>query len=61
MLVGNIDFYSDDEKCCDFMYALCVQYFRTKQLQEAIISQARAPIVGADIGRCGAFYVTFAR
>jgi hypothetical protein len=39
MLEGNTDFYSDNEQSASFLYALCVQYMRTKQVREAAVGQ----------------------
>jgi hypothetical protein len=47
MLAGNTDFYSDSEQSANFLYALCVQYTRTKQIREALVGQ-----IGTDFGGC---------
>lgn len=39
MLDGNTDFYSDNEQAANFLYALCIQYTRTKQMREAVVGQ----------------------
>jgi hypothetical protein len=38
MLDGDVSFYYDANKAADFLYGMCVQYLRTKQVREAIIS-----------------------
>jgi len=43
MLQGSTDFYANDEKASEFLYAISVQYLRTKKIREAIIAQVHAP------------------
>jgi hypothetical protein len=35
-LEGNTSFYSDPKACYEFLYAVYVQYFRTKKMRAAI-------------------------
>ena len=49
MLEGNANFYGDPPKASEFLYALSLQYFRTKRMREAIIARVRQPF--ENIGR----------
>ena len=51
MLAGNIDFYSDRKQAGDFLYAICLQYTRTKQVREALLSQIGTTFIGCDVKR----------
>jgi hypothetical protein len=51
MLAGNTDFYSDDEQAAQFLYALCVQFTRTKQAREAAVAQIGTDFHGCDVRR----------
>jgi hypothetical protein len=51
MLAGNTDFFSDNEQAAGFLYALCVQYTRTKQMREAVLGQIGADFRGCDVRR----------
>jgi hypothetical protein len=51
MLAGETDFYSDDEQAAKFIYALCVQFTRTKQVREAAVAQIGADFRGCDVRR----------
>lgn len=47
MLRGDTSFFDRDDEAMSFLYFLCVQSFRTKQIKEALI--ARAAATGAPI------------
>jgi len=49
MLEGNVSFFEDPAKASKFLYALSLQYTRTKKMKEAAI--ARAPQAFENIGR----------
>ena len=51
MLSGNSKFYSDDEQAAKFLYAISVQYTRTKQAREAALSLIGATVAGCDTSR----------
>src|ERR1017187_6665168 len=50
MLEGNTSFYSDPKACYEFLYAVCVQYFRTKKMRAAI-GAVKSPLPGSDMNR----------
>jgi hypothetical protein len=50
MLEGNTSFYSDPKACYEFLYAVCVQYFRTKKMRAAI-GRVNSPLPGSDMNR----------
>jgi uncharacterized protein DUF4238 len=49
-LNGDISFYSDDERCIDFLHYLCTQYWRTKGIKERAIERCNAD-KSADLSR----------
>ncbi len=49
MLEGDASFYRDPVRAAEFLYALSLQYFRTRQMREAIIARVRRPF--ENIGR----------
>ena len=49
MLDGHTDFYQDDAQAARFLHALCVQYTRTKQVREAMLSQFGSTVDGCDV------------
>lgn len=51
MLDGHTEFYQDDAQAAQFLHALCVQYTRTKQVREAMLSQLGSTINGCDVHR----------
>ena len=51
MLAGSTDFYADNEQAASFLYALCVQYTRTKRVREAAVGQIGAAFRGCDVRR----------
>jgi hypothetical protein len=51
MLAGSIEFYADCEQAAKFLYALSVQYTRTKQVREAALSQIGTTFNGCDTRR----------
>jgi hypothetical protein len=51
MLAGNTNFYSDDKAVREFLYAICIQYMRTKKRREALIAGVKSPLPGVDIRR----------
>ena len=51
MLAGRTDFYLDDERAANFLYALCVQLTRTKRVREAVVKQTGADFKGCDVRR----------
>lgn len=51
MLDGRTDFYQDDVQTALFLHALCVQYTRTKQVREAMLSQVGSTVEGCDVHR----------
>jgi len=51
MLAGDTDFYSDGEQLANFLYALSVQFTRTKQMREAVVRQVGADFRGCDVRR----------
>jgi hypothetical protein len=55
MLEGNTSFYSDPKACYEFLYAVCVQYFRTKKIRDAI-GAVRSLILGSDMNRVRSLY-----
>jgi hypothetical protein len=50
MLEGNTSFYFDPKTCYEFLYAVCVQYFRTKRMRAAI-GAVNSPFPGSDMNR----------
>jgi Protein of unknown function (DUF4238) len=50
MLEGNTSFYFDPKTCYEFLYAVCVQYFRTKKMRAAI-GAVNSPLPGSDMNR----------
>lgn len=55
MLEGNTSFYSDPKACYEFLYAACVQYFRTKKIRAAI-GAVKSPLPGSDMNRVRSLY-----
>lgn len=55
MLEGNTSFYSDPKACYEFLYAVCVQYFRTKKIRAAI-GAVKSPLPGSDMNRVRSLY-----
>jgi hypothetical protein len=53
MLAGNTDFYSDSKQAAAFLYALAVQFTRTKRTIEASVD-----LIGADFNGCNVRRVT---
>lgn len=51
MLDGHTDFYQDDAQAAQFLHTLCVQYTRTKQVREAMLSQFGSTVDGCDVHR----------
>jgi hypothetical protein len=51
MLAGDTDFYSDARQAAEFLYDLCVQFTRTKQIREAAVAQIGAKFRGCDVRR----------
>jgi Protein of unknown function (DUF4238) len=51
MMAGDADFYSDPQEAAEFLYAICVQFTRTKRAREAALSQIGAAYKGCDIDR----------
>jgi len=51
MLAGETDFYSDARQAAEFLYDLCVQFTRTKQVREAAVAQIGAEFRGCDVRR----------
>jgi hypothetical protein len=51
MLAGDTDFYSDAIQAAEFLYDLCVQFMRTKQVREAAVAQIGAEFRGCDVRR----------
>lgn len=51
MLAGETDFYLDPEEAANFIYALCVQFTRTKQVREAAVAQLGTEFQGCDVRR----------
>jgi Protein of unknown function (DUF4238) len=51
MLAGSTDFYSDNEQSAKFLYALCVQYTRTKKVREAVVDLTGSDFRGCDVRR----------
>lgn len=51
MLAGDTGFYSDDRQAVQFLYALSVQFTRTKQVREAALAQFGAIFNGCDVRR----------
>lgn len=47
MLAGDIGFYSDSVQAASFLYAICVQYTRTKRTIEASID-----VIGSEFNGC---------
>lgn len=39
MLAGEVEFYSDKKQAAEFLYAICVQFTRTKRAREAALSK----------------------
>jgi hypothetical protein len=48
MLAGDVDFYSDKKQAAEFLYAICVQFTRTKRAREAAVSQIGTKYKGCD-------------
>lgn len=48
MLAGDVDFYSDKKQAAEFLYAICVQFTRTKRAREAALSQIGTKHKGVD-------------
>jgi hypothetical protein len=55
MLAGRADFYSDPKACYKFLYAICVQYFRTKKMRDRI-GAVPTPTPGSDIRRVAGLF-----
>lgn len=51
MLAGDTNFYSDARQAAEFLYDLCVQFTRTKQVREAAVAQIGAEFRGCDVRR----------
>jgi len=51
MLAGNIDFYSDAKAAAEFLFAICLQFTRTKRARQAALSQIGATFNGCDMDR----------
>jgi hypothetical protein len=51
MLAGKTDFYPDNAQSANFLYALCVQYTRTKRVREAVVDLAGPNFRGCDLRR----------
>jgi hypothetical protein len=51
MLAGNAEFYLDSKQAAKFLYALSVQYTRTKQVREAALSQIGTTFNDCDTRR----------
>jgi hypothetical protein len=51
MLAGNTEFYLDSKQAAEFLYALSVQYTRTKRVREAALSQIGTTFNGCDTRR----------
>lgn len=51
MLGGKIEFYSDRKQAGDFLYAICVQFMRTKRAREAALSRFGTTYNGCDVER----------
>jgi hypothetical protein len=48
MLTGNVDFYLDKRQAAEFLYAISVQFTRTKRAREAALSQIGTKYKGCD-------------
>jgi hypothetical protein len=48
MLAGDVDFYSDKKQAAEFLYAICVQFTRTKRARDAAVSQIGTKYKGCD-------------
>jgi hypothetical protein len=48
LLAGDASFYAEREKAAEFLYDLCVQYFRTKKIKEAVIAMGPPPFVNVE-------------
>jgi hypothetical protein len=51
MLAGSTDFYSDKEQTASFLYAICLQYTRTKRTVEASVDMIGSEFNGCDTRR----------
>lgn len=51
MLAGETAFYSDAEEAAKFLYAICVQFTRTKQVREAAVAQLGVEFQGCNVRR----------
>jgi hypothetical protein len=51
MLAGDLGFYSDSMQAASFLYAICVQYTRTKRTIEASIDVIGPEFNGCDVRR----------
>jgi hypothetical protein len=55
MLDGKTDFFLDPRASYEFLYAISVQYLRTKRMREAI-GAVRSPFAGSDMTRIRGLY-----
>jgi hypothetical protein len=55
MLDGNTEFFLDPKASYEFLYAICVQYMRTKRMREAI-GAVKSPLAGSDMNRVRGLY-----
>lgn len=55
MLDGNTEFFLDHKASYEFLYAICVQYMRTKRMREAI-GAVKSPLAGSDMNRVRGLY-----
>jgi hypothetical protein len=51
MLDGDTSFYADAKKAGEFIYAICVQFTRTKRLKQTLIEQMGTKYKGCDARR----------
>jgi hypothetical protein len=48
MLAGDVEFYSDKKQAAEFLYAISVQFTRTKRARDAAVSQIGTKYKGCD-------------
>jgi hypothetical protein len=51
MLAGDTSFYSDDKEAAKFLYAICLQFTRTKRAKQAAILRIGTKYKGCDARR----------